>query len=97
MAQQSGVIELGDGGEAFGEDFAVRAVRAEDMVIGIEQKRLANRRGFLADREMGRAAVIVFDAHVVAAELDLIEHRLKTADDHHVMLDAQQVGLRECA
>ena len=56
---------------------------------------LADGRGFLADRQMRRAAVVVFDALVVAAQLDLIEHVLEGADDHHVALDAQQVVFGE--
>ena len=67
------------------------AVAAVDVVVDAEQVRLADGGGFLADRQVRRAAVVVFDALVVAAELDLVEHVLEGADDHHVALDAQEV------
>ena len=60
------VVELVDGREALGQDLAVGAVRAEDVVVGVEQVRLADRRRFLADREVRRAAVVVRDVLVSA-------------------------------
>ena len=89
------VGKLGDGGKALGEDFAVAAVAAVDVVIHAEQVGLPDGRGFLADRKVRRAAVVVFDALVAAAELDLVEHVLKRPDDLHVALDAQEVLLSE--
>ena len=71
--------------------------RAVDVVVDAEQVGLADGRGFLADRQVGRAAVVVLDALVVAAELDLVEHVLEGADDLHVALDADQVVARSSA
>ena len=67
------------------------AVAAVDVVVDVEQVRLTDGGGLLADGEVRRAAVVVLDALVVAAELHLVEHRLERADEHHVALDAQQV------
>ena len=93
--QQRVVRELLDGGQALGQDLAVAAVGAVDVVVDAEQVGLADGGGFLADGEVGRAAVVVLDALVVAAQLDLVEHVLEGADDLHVALDAQQVRLGE--
>ena len=86
---------LCDGREALGEDFAVAAVAAVDVVVHAQQVGLADGGGLLADRQVRRAAMVVLDALVVAAQLDLVEHVLKGADDLHVALDAQEVVLGE--
>ena len=53
---------LSDGGQALGQDLAVAAVGAEDVVVDRQDEGLTDRGGFLADRQVGRAAVVVFDA-----------------------------------
>ena len=91
------VVELVNRGEALGQDFAVGAVRAEDVVVDVEQIRLADGRRFLTDRKMRRAAMVVRDVLEMPLLLHRVEHFLERADDHHVALDADQVGLREVA
>ena len=53
--------QLARGGEALGEDLAVAAVGAEDEVLRVEARALADGRGLLACRKVGRAAVVVLD------------------------------------
>ena len=88
---QGVVAQLGDGREALGQDLAVAAVRAEDEIVGRQVEGHADRRRFLADREVGRAAVVVLDAFVDAFLLDAVEHGLELADGDHVAVDAHQV------
>ncbi len=91
IAMQLVLAQLGDGGEALGEDLAVAAVRAEDVVLGAQEIGLADGGRFLADRQVRRAPVVVLDALVVAFLLDAVEHGLELADDRHVAVDAHQV------
>jgi len=91
---EQGVIgQLGDGREAFGQDFSVAAMGAVNMVLHPQQVSLAHGGGFLADRKMSRAAVIVFDAVEAAAQLDFVEHVLEGSNNLHIALDAQKIGL----
>ena len=94
-AHQRVVIQLVDRREALGEDFAVTAMTAVDVVFDIQQIGLADGGGFLADGQMGRTAVVVGDALVGALELHFVQHVLEAADDHHVALDALEVVFAE--
>ncbi len=66
-------------------------MRAEDVIVGRQRERHADRRRFLADREVRGTGVIVGDALVGALRLDLVEHGLELADGAHVLPDVQQV------
>ncbi len=88
---QRGVIELLDGGKTLGQNLAVAAVAAVDVVVHVEQERLADGGRLLADREVRRALVVVFHALEVPTQLYLVEHVLERADELHVVLDADQV------
>ena len=66
------VLELVDCGEALGEDFAVAAVRTEDVVLGREEERLADCRGLLAHGEVRGAGVVVLQAVVSVRGLDRV-------------------------
>ena len=70
---------------ALGEDLAVAAVRAEDEVVDAELDGLADGRGLLAHRQVGRAHVVVLDALPAAGDLDGVEHGLELADRDHVV------------
>ena len=61
---QGVVVELADGRHALGQDLAVRAVRAEDVVVDVQQEGLPHRGGLLADRQVRRPLVVVLDALV---------------------------------
>ena len=89
------VVELVDCRQALGQDFAVGTMRAEDVVVDVEQVGLADGGRFLTDRKVGRAAVIVGDVFEMPLLLDRVEHLLERADDHHVALDAHEIGLGE--
>jgi hypothetical protein len=65
------------------------------MVLRAQQVGHADRRRLLADREMGRPAVIVGDAPVRALELDLVEGVLELPDQAHVPEDVEQIFRRE--
>ena len=54
------------------------AMRAVDVVVDVQQIGLADGGGFLADRKVRRAAVVVFDVLEVPLLLDRIEHVLRT-------------------
>jgi hypothetical protein len=71
-------------GQALGQDLAVAAVRAEDLVLRIERRALPHGRRLLADGEVGRAAVVVGDPAPGAGRLEGVEHALELADDDHV-------------
>ena len=49
-------------GQALGKDFAVAAMAAVDVIVHVEQERLTDRRCFLTNRQVGRAAMVVFHA-----------------------------------
>jgi ribosomal protein L15E len=83
--------------ETLGQDFTVGTVRAEDVIVRIEQIGLPDRRRLLTDREMRRTAVVVRNVLKVPLLLDRVEHLLERADDHHVALNPQQVRLGEIA
>ena len=85
------VAQLLDGREALGQDLAVAAMRAEDEVVGRQVVGLSDHRRLLADGEMGRATMVVFDALVDALFLDAVEHGLELANDDHVAIDAAQI------
>jgi hypothetical protein len=93
--EQVVVAQLSNGGKALGENLAVAAVRAEDVVVGRERKRHPDRRRFLPDREMGRPGMGVGDPLVRAFRLDLLQRRLELANAAHVLPDVQQIGSGE--
>src|ERR1017187_1898192 len=69
------------------------AMGAVDVVLNPQEIGLTHCGRFLAYRKVSRTAVVVLDALITAAELDLVEHVLKGSDDLHVSLDAQEIGL----
>ena len=83
-AHEFGPWQLVDRRKSLGDEFAVAAMAAEDMVAGLERERRADRRAFLADREMRRPLVVVGDARIGAGRLQDGQHGLELADDHHV-------------
>ena len=85
------VGQLVDSRERLGEDFAVRAVRAEDKVLGGQVVGHAHGCRLLADGEMGRPLMLVLDALVDALLFDAVEHGLKLANVDHVTIDAHEV------
>ena len=66
---------------------------AEDVVAGLERKRRADRRAFLADREMGGPLVGVGDPRIGAGRFESGEHGLELADDHHVPQGREKGGV----
>ena len=89
-------LSLPDRRKALGQDLAVAAVRAEDVVVGRQRERHADRRRLLPDREVRRSGVVVRDALVRALGLDLVEDRLELPDGAHVLPDVQEI-FAECA
>ena len=79
-----GPWQLVDRRKSLGDEFAVAAMAAVDMVAGLERERRADRRAFVADREMRGPLVIVGDARIRAGRLQDGQHGLELADDHHV-------------
>jgi hypothetical protein len=75
----------------------VAAVAAVDVVLHAQAERLPDGLRLLTQREVRGAAVVVLDALVVAAELDLVEHVLEEAKNRHVPEDAEEVLAREAA
>ena len=80
-----------DGGKSFGQNLTVAAVTAVDMVVNTEVIGLPDGGRLLTHRQMSRAVVRVCNAVIDPAQLDLVEHVLKIADNHHIPLDAHQV------
>ncbi len=91
---QRWIVELMNRRETLGKNLTMRAVRTEDVVVRVEQVCLTNRRRLLADRKMRRPPMIVREVLEMPLLLHRVEHLLERADDHHVALDAHQVGLR---
>ena len=83
-------FQPGDRRQPLGDELAVAPVAAEDMVVRLERQRRADRRAFLADREMGRPLVDELDPGIGALRLEGAEHGLELADHHHVAEHAQQ-------
>ena len=82
--------QLGDGRQALGDEFAMAAVAAEDVVGRIERQRRADGRSLLADGEMRGPSIGEGDVLIAALGLEGAEHRLELADDHHVAEDLDQ-------
>ena len=91
--QEFGPRQLVDRRESLGDEFAVTAMAAEDMVTGLERERRADRRSFVADREMRRPLVVMGDARIGARRLQGAQHDLELADDHHVTERVEQGGV----
>ena len=87
------LVEPVDRRQALGDELAVAAVAAEDVVLGRKREGSADRRTFLADGKMGRALVGEFDSRIGAARLEVAEHRLELADDEHVAENAKEPGV----
>ena len=68
-----------------GEAFAVTAMGAGDFVGDPQHRARARRRGFLADRDVRRAAVVEIADRLVGARTQLDDHLLEFADDHHIL------------
>ncbi len=80
-----------DRGKSLGEDFAVAAVRTENVVVLVEEVGLTDGGGFLAERQMRRSRMVVFYSGVGVRRLDRIEHGLELADDGHVPVNAEEI------
>ncbi len=89
--QQVGIAQFLNGGEAFGQDFAVAAVGAENVIFRGQVIRLPHRGGFLPDGEVGRAKVVVLDALIGSLPFDAVQHGLKFADEGHIAVNPHQV------
>ena len=74
-----------DRGEALGDGVAVAPVGAGDVVVGAERAAGTDGRGFLADRDVGWAAVVVSRQGIVAARAEADDHLLQLADGQHVV------------
>ena len=83
-------VELAGRGEALGEDLAVAAVRAEQEVLRVELRGLADDGRLLPDREVCGAAVVVLDAVPRAGGLDRVEHGLELPHGDHVVQDVDE-------
>ena len=77
-------IETVDGREALGNDFTMAAVRTEDLIARSKRHRAADRGRFLADRQVRRPLVAVFDTAVGAGRFEGMQHALELADHKHV-------------
>ena len=71
------------------------AVGPEYVVIDIEQERLADRGRLLTDGKVRGTTVVIGDTLVFALCLDLLQHGLKSADDGHISVDADQILARK--
>ncbi len=81
--------EVLHGAESLGDDLAVAAVAAEDVVLDAEIHAFADGGAFLADGQVRGPGVGILDALVAAELLDVVEHRLEFADYRHVAVNAQ--------
>ena len=84
------VVESIHSGQALGQDFTVRTMRAEYVVLRRQVNGLAHRSGFLSDRQMCRSGVIVFHTLVGTLRFDQVEHGLKLAHYEHVVINLFQ-------
>jgi len=89
------LVELADRRERPGEHLAVAAVRAEGEVVELQRIGLADGRGLLPDRQMGRTGIGILNAIVGLDGSDAGEHRLELADQPHVLKEMDQIGCRE--
>ena len=83
-AEERRLVEPFDRRQALGDELAVAAVAAEDVVLGAERQGRADCGAFLPDREVRRPAISVLDPAIGAARLEFTEHRLEFAHDQHV-------------
>ena len=60
------------------------AVRPEDLIRRRKRHRAADGGGLLADRQMRRPLVAVFDAAIGAGRFEGMQHALELADHEHV-------------
>ena len=72
------------------------AVAAEEVIVDGQVEALAHGGGFLSNREVRGAGVGVRDVLVLAELLDVVKHGLELANEHHVAIDAQAAGGRDC-
>jgi hypothetical protein len=83
--------------QALGQDFAMRTMRPENVIIHVEQISLTDRGRLLTDRQVRRPTMIVRNIAEMPLLLHRVKHFLERADDHHVALNPHQVRLRKCA
>ena len=82
---------LSNGRQSLGQNLAVTAVAAVDVVVDAQMKGLTDRRRLLPERQVCRAVVSIRNAPIGVAELDFIQHGLKGANDDHVALHPKQI------
>jgi len=87
------VFHLVDGGHALGQNLAMAAVRTENLVLGLQHHSLADRCTLLSCREVGGTLVGIADPLIHPFLLDGVEHRLKLADEEHVIVGTDQTVL----
>ena len=73
-----------DGRATLGQRIAVAAVGRGDVVVVAHAGAAADRRGLLADRDVGGPAVVVAGAGGIGARAQLDDHLLEFADRQHV-------------
>ena len=64
---------------------------AVDVVVDAQMKGLTDRRRLLSDRQMGRPIMNARNALIGVAELDVIQHGLKGANQDHVAMHPKQI------
>ncbi len=83
--QQLRVAHLPDRGEALGQNLAMAAVRAVDVVVGRQRVGHSDGRRFLAHRKMSRAPMVVGDPFVGSLKLDFVDDRFELANGAHIL------------
>src|ERR1700680_4160118 len=86
-------LERRDRRKAFGDELAVTAMAAEDVILRAKRQRGTDRGALLTDREVGGTLVGELDAGIGAARLEGGEHRLEFADDEHRPQQLDQPGI----
>ena len=89
-AEERRLVEPFDRRQPLGDELAVTAVAAENVVLGAERQGSADGRAFLPDREVRRPAIGVLDPAIGAARLEFTEHRFEFAHDQHVAQHVDQ-------
>ena len=72
------------GRQPLGDDFAMAAVRAENLVCGPEGHGTADGGGLLPDGQVRRPFIDIFDAAIGACRLEGVKHALELADHKHM-------------
>ena len=87
---QLGVVHAHDRMETLGDGVAVAAVRGGDLVGDLQRGADARRRGFLTDRQVGRAAVFVVGQLFISAVFQLQDHFFEFTDHQHGFVNFSQ-------